>query len=167
MGPTELSYPELAESFLTKIKENRLCVLATSKDNYVRAGSMGYASNGFDLYCFSGVNTRKCRQIEANSNVAIVIQNLQLEGTASIGKHPLEEPEFLKIYKASYPDSFDAHSKRYFEASTDMRVIKIKVNRGTAFIPQDPPILQILDLKSKKAYLIDANYPEDTPVYKG
>lgn len=161
------SYAELRESFTQKIKSKNLCVLATSKDDYVRAGTMGYASSGLEVYCFSGVRTRKYTQIEANPNVAVVIGNLQLEGRAFLGKHPFEEPEFLAIYREAYPNQFEAHSKRYFEASKDMRVIKISPTKITAFIPGDPAILQILDTENEKVHIINAHDPEDTPVYKG
>lgn len=164
---TAPSYLELEDSFTQRIKSKNLCVLATSKDDNVRAGTMGYASDALDIYCFSGVKTRKYTQIIANPNVAVVIGNLQIEGTASLGKHPFDEPEFLDIYREAYPEQFEIHSKRYFEASEDMRVIKITPAKITAFIPEDPAILQILDVENKKVHIINAHDPEDTPVYKG
>ena len=74
-------------------------VLATSENDNVTARRMRMIPDGLTLYCWGIQNSRKHKQISVNPKVAAVIGFIQVDGFASLKKHPREEPEFLEIYK--------------------------------------------------------------------
>ena len=101
MSQVELPYEDTKESVINSLQKQSLGVLATSKEDIVRAGMMRIISQGLKVYCFTDMNSRKYNQIQTNPNVAIVAKNIQIEGKAILKGTPADEASFLEAYKES------------------------------------------------------------------
>ena len=74
------------------IKNKNTCVIATCSENKPRASTVNYVSDGFTLYIITSAKSIKCRNIKANPNVSLAIDDqgrreracLQAEGVAEI-----------------------------------------------------------------------------------
>jgi general stress protein 26 len=168
MSQINISYDEMKKTMLDELSKSQLLVLATSQDAYVRAGNMRFIHDDLTLYRYTGNRSRKYTQIKSNPRIAVVISNIQIEGTARLLKHPLDEPKFLEIYKKTHTDAYERHLTRYFKGSKDMRVIEITPKRITTFnAPSLParPYLDIMICSEEKAYRIDAIDLSESTVY--
>jgi len=74
------------------IQDKNVCVIATCFKNESRASTVNYVSDGFTLYIVTSGKSIKCRNIKANHNVSVAIDDqgrkeracLQAEGIAEI-----------------------------------------------------------------------------------
>lgn len=96
------------ESFLAS---KHAIVLATSEGDRVTARTVTFASRGTDVYFLSLAGNTKCRQIEANPNVALCRDHVQIEGTAEIlGRAGSEEnADVAAVFRAKYGDDYERH----------------------------------------------------------
>ncbi|GAI79232.1 unnamed protein product, partial [marine sediment metagenome] len=65
MSPTTISYDELKQEFTQQLQKTEHGVLATSDGNYVTAREMMILSDGIKIWCFTGENSRKFKQMQA------------------------------------------------------------------------------------------------------
>lgn len=85
-------------------------VLSTSCDNRVTSRTMSFVIFDNKFYCQTDKNFLKYQQIQSNPNVALCVDNIQIEGIAkNIGK-PLENEKFIKIFKKDYRASYEIYS---------------------------------------------------------
>jgi general stress protein 26 len=103
MSQVWLPFEDTKELMIRSLQKHSLGVLPTSKGDMVRAGMMRIISKGLKVYCFTDMNSRKYKQIESNPNVALVVQNIQIEGQAALKGKPANEASFLEAYKESLP----------------------------------------------------------------
>jgi len=74
------------------IQDKNICVIATCFENKPRVSTVNYIPDGFTLYIVTSGKSIKCKNIKANPNVSIVIDDqgrqekacLQAEGVAEI-----------------------------------------------------------------------------------
>ena len=127
------SYEELEREMIKELNKlgaegiYKRGILATSENNFVTARRMGLIPDGLTIYCWTQKNTRKYNQIKANPNVAVVVGFIQIEGKASIKKHPKDEPEFLEVYKKQNPERYAGSVSHWHEV--DYVLIEIAPNR--------------------------------------
>ncbi|NHJ84421.1 MAG: pyridoxamine 5'-phosphate oxidase family protein [Asgard group archaeon] len=57
-------------------------ILATSLDDRVTARTVSFVNNDFDIYFLTWNHNKKVIQLNNNSNVALCLQNVQIEGEA-------------------------------------------------------------------------------------
>jgi general stress protein 26 len=133
MRQVEVSYDELEQEFikeLSKLGSEGLYqrgVLATSHDGYVTARRMRLIPDGLNVYCWTTRHARKHKQILANPNVALVVGFIQIEGVASVKGHPMDEDEFLELYKTSLPEAYESSIRDWRDF--DQVVIKVTPKR--------------------------------------
>ena len=181
MSQHEIDYNELEQEFkdsLTDLGREDLgterSILATSIDNRTTARRMRLLSDGFTLYGWTNLYTRKAHQIMTNPKVSVVVDYLQIDGTASLKGHPTENQEFLKVIKRKLPHRYDSLVGNW-GSKDDRVVIEVNPSRIALWKYDDPELgivggLYILDLFGKKAYRLDydsitAN-DEDAPAYR-
>lgn len=173
MSIIEASYKEMEQEMVEELLKYRIGFLATSEKDNVRVGNMFIVTEGLTIYCFTWLETRKYRQMEANPNVAFAIGNLQVEGVVSLREHPQDVPEFLQAYREKQPAAYERRSKTYFARSDpDVRVIEITPTRICRYrannrykIPES--LFDVLDITKGEAYSVktmDYFYAR-TPVY--
>jgi nitroimidazol reductase NimA-like FMN-containing flavoprotein (pyridoxamine 5'-phosphate oxidase superfamily) len=112
--------------------------MATSKQDNPRAASVLYAHDGFNIIVHTIAGTAKVRTVEANPNVALVIDDqaqegwgqmktLQYLGKAEIIKNSEEQQKAAELYVQRFP-----MVKRYLTPeglATDQVLIKITPER--------------------------------------
>jgi len=85
----------MSETIKQKIKQyigsKDICVIATCSENKPRASTVNYVADGFTLYIITSGKSTKVRNIRANPNVSVAIDDqgktkvcLQAEGIAEI-----------------------------------------------------------------------------------
>ena len=108
----------------------------------------------------------------ANPNVGVADRNLQLEGTAVLKGHPLddENSDFIEAYKTNQPENFERTSNRQFKRSRpEFRVIEIYPKRitllkmGSRFEENEA---YILDVVNEKAYRFQGNSNFESKAYQ-
>ena len=94
-------------------------VLSTSANNKVSSRMMSVVHHEGVFYFQTDRTMRKYWQISENPNVALCIDNIQIEGRADGAGRPLEHPVFAGIFKDCFKGSYDAYSamenERVFE----------------------------------------------------
>jgi len=155
MSPTALSYDELREEFTQQLQAAQHGVLATSDGDYVAAREMMLLSDGIKIWCFTGNKTRKYKQMEMNKNVALSINNLQIEGTVTLKGHPLDEENsgFIRMFKERHPEAYKFWGTIFENPNfSDARVLEIIPKKLTAYKTANNDIhLAILNVVTEKA----------------
>jgi general stress protein 26 len=160
MKQQEIPYDVLEQEFIDELSKLGTAgiyqrgILATSSDDYVTARRMWFTPSGLTLYCLSTANMRKCDQIKANPNVAVVVGFVQYEGVASLMGHPLDEgnENYIESYKEKQPEKYESYKHNFVNQSFEIELIKIVPKRITlrTFKPDDG--LDVLDVVNGKAY---------------
>lgn len=102
-------------------------VLSTSCDNRVTSRTMSFVIFDNKFYCQTDKNFLKYQQIQSNPNVALCVDNIQIEGIAkNIGK-PLENEKFINIFKKHYRASYEIYSFLENEILLEIEPTFIKV----------------------------------------
>jgi general stress protein 26 len=183
MRQVEIPYEELKQEFikeLSKLGSEGLYqrgILATSKGDHVTARRMRLISDGLTIYCYADLGTRKCKQIMANPNVAVVAGFVQIEGVASLKGHPFDEPEFIRAYKESQPEFYEKWSARQPpKHKRNLVVIEVVPKRIALSKYADPASgieegLYVLNVEKGKAHrIVDfmslESGPLDAPAYR-
>lgn len=107
---------KLAEKFL---KSHIYCTIATCTSSIPHAAVVMYASEGLDIYFFTGKSTKKLKNIKQNPNIAVVVegkrflffpQAIEIQGRAEIlsGK---DEEIAKKLYFSRMKPEFIAAKK--------------------------------------------------------
>jgi len=136
MKQVEIPYEALKQDFINELSKlgseglHQRGILATSDGDYVTARRMRFVSNGLTVYCYTDRGTRKCKQIKANPNVAVVAGFIQIEGVASFKGHPFDETEFLKVYQETQHEAYESwRAGPYVTHERDMVLIEVVPKR--------------------------------------
>jgi len=109
----EVNLEEVKEYVLKKLEKNHIAVLAScGSDMRVSARSMSIVHDGLTIWFQSDSRYLKAAQIRENPNVAIVIENIQIEGVArNVGHSSLESSRwFCEEFKRVHPGSYEAYT---------------------------------------------------------
>ena len=154
-----ISYEKLEQEMIKEISKlgaegiAQRGVLATSENNHVTSRRMRFIPDGLKLYGWTTLHSRKHKQILANPNVSICVGFVQIDGTASMKKHPMDEPNFLKLYKALLPEAYERSVSNWREA--DQEVIEVIPKRIALYNIQGDehgPYLDVLNVVKREAY---------------
>lgn len=106
------NFQELKNYVYNFLENNKLIVLATSSNNLVSARTMSYIVIDEKILFQTDSNYTKAKQIKDNPNVALCIDNIQIEGIANILGHPfnIENKDFLDKYKKIHNSSYTKYS---------------------------------------------------------
>lgn len=120
------NYPDKIQSFLSDFGKGRKMVLSTSENDKVSSRMMSVVQiNGF-FYFQTDINLRKYHQLMANNNVALCIDNIQIEGVCKEVGHPLEAPDFSSLFRECFKGSFDAYTSLKNERLFEVRPLYIE-----------------------------------------
>jgi len=153
--PLVLSYEELKKEILEQLHKAKIGSLATAEGDDVTVRQMAIIPEGLTIFCFTGVQTRKYKQIVANPNVALAIGNMQIEGTASLKGRTSDEANvwFLKRFEALFPELYGKFFRQLVEdPETTERLIEIRPKRIALYAPA---CLDVLHIGEKKAVRYD------------
>ena len=97
-------------AFLIEFGQGRKMVFSTSENNRVSSRMMSVIQFDGIFYFQTDITMKKYRQIKANRNVALCIDNIQIEGICEEKGRPLDNSQFCDIYQKCFRGSFDAYS---------------------------------------------------------
>jgi general stress protein 26 len=154
MAQTEIPYEELKQEIIEELKQQRTGVLATSDGEDVTARSMLLFSDGLTIYCFTDKDSRKFKQMSVNPKVSVAAGSLQIDGTATLKGHLLDEENarFIEIHKEQNPEYFKITESAFFPIQS-VRVIEITPKRIGKWIRGGK--LDILNISTRKAYRLE------------
>lgn len=96
--------------FWTEFGPAKKMVLSTAANNVVSSRMMSVIHLENKLYFQTDCNLPKYQQLQKNSNVALCIDNIQIQGKCYEIGHPLQHDEFAACYKKYFPSSFERYS---------------------------------------------------------
>lgn len=143
-----LDYDVVKEDIFHALKDNLSIVLATSSNNRVTAREVYFASNGFTIYFITSKAYEKYKQIEKNSNVALCINNIQMEGVARIKGHPNlpENRDELNTCLSKSKEAFEKFIKYKNTVLIEIQVSRVEIWKNNS--------REYLDIEKGKAYKI-------------
>lgn len=150
-------YEEKLQELFEQFKVATKFVVATSKENRVTARTMSCICVDGAIYFQTDNRFLKYNQLLANPQVALCINNIQIEGIASILGKPLDAKNlfFAKLFEQYYKSSFDSYTALETEV-----LIQVDPTRITVWeYEEDMPIRIIFDLVNKE-------YLEEPYLYK-
>ena len=153
MEPTTLDYEELKQEIIQQLEKSRFGVLATAEGNFVTARQMMLICDGLKVSLLTTNWNRKYKQISANKNVALAINNIQIEGVASI-KGRTSDPEnagFLKAFEELFPELYKLYRDFCNEPDTIYHVIEVIPTRIALFYGGPEVHLDVLNVGENSA----------------
>lgn len=142
MNSFELKKEEIFSNF----GYSKNMVLSTSYQDKVTSRMMSVIIFDGEIYFQTDKNFRKYSQIKNNPNVSLCCDNISVEGVCTeIGK-PLDNNEFIKLYKKHYNYSFQQYSSLNNE-----RLFKVTPTYIQMWTYENSkPYIEILDFISKE-----------------
>ena len=141
MNKYELKLNEIFE----QLQDHGKLVLATTDNNKVSARKMSFIIHDQCFYFQTDINFRKCKDLEINNNVALCIDNIQIEGICKKLSHPLENEMFKTLFKKYYPSSFESYTNLSTEC---LFVIEPTFIQRWNYI-DNVAVIEKLDIKNK------------------
>ena len=150
-----IDYNKLEKETFDNLDKKKHIVLATCLNDEPTARTVSYIILDNKIYFQTDIKFDKCMQIEENNNVALCLDNYQIEGTAKILEHPLNEKNerFLNKFKQVHENSFKEYSTLEDEVVIEINPIFIKI---WIYIDNKPYIeyLNIVDkVATRESYL--------------
>lgn len=112
-------FDEKVKLFFEAIGKSAKMVLATSLNDIVSARTMSVIIHNGGFYFQTDIFLRKYNQIIQNENVALCVDNIQIEGICKELGAPKDHKDFCEHFKKAFPGSFQAYSmlenERVFE----------------------------------------------------
>jgi uncharacterized pyridoxamine 5'-phosphate oxidase family protein len=123
--------------------------LATCDGGKPTVRTMSFIVTGGKLYFQTGTDLEKYRQIEANKNVAVSFENIQIDGTAAILGRSRDNPALMEEYRKSYKNSYDTYSHLDKEM-----LIEVNVEKATRweYDADGKPYRLFIDSETKTAW---------------
>lgn len=138
-------YSELS-NFYNGFGSYKTMVLSTSLDDRVTSRTMSIVLINGIFYFQTDRNFEKCRQIENNPNISLCIDNIKIEGICSEIGAPVDNFEFIKVYKNCFPNSYKLYSLLDTEVLYEIKPVLIK----KWIYENGYPYTETFDLKNKE-----------------
>ena len=103
-------FSEKLRSFFADFGKARKMVLSTSAKDKVSSRMMSVVQIDGKFYFQTDKKLRKYRQISVNQNVALCIDNIQIEGVCKEIGSPLDNDVFCNAFRECYKGSYDAYT---------------------------------------------------------
>ena len=104
------TFSEKYKAFLSDFGKARKMVLSTSENDIVSSRMMSVIQMNGTFYFQTDCTFRKYRQLSGNRNVALCIDNIQIEGISEELGHPLDNADFCRQFEECFKGSFDAYT---------------------------------------------------------
>lgn len=129
-------------TLLSDFGKGRKMVLSTAENNRVSSRMMSVVQIDGVFYFQTDLTLNKYRQISSNPNVALCIDNIQIEGTCEEIGHPLDNDLFCNAFKECFKGSYDAYTSLKNE-----RLFAVKPTFVERWIYKDGiPYIEIFDI---------------------
>jgi uncharacterized pyridoxamine 5'-phosphate oxidase family protein len=145
----ELNYQSELEKIYTHIGESKIMALATSSQNYPTVRLMSCIIYQNKIFFQTGTDLIKYKQICENNNVALCVDNIQIEGIANTlgGINDRQNSEIMDMYKKHYKNSYETYEHNETEVLIEIilkKIIKWDYENGK-------PYRVFIDIDNKQA----------------
>ncbi len=146
----EIKYDLMEKEIFNLLGDKKIMVLATSSNQRVTARNMSCIVMNKKIYFQTDKTFLKYQQIIQNPNIALCIENIQIEGVANIKKHPFDEEnkEFKTNFEKHFKSSYNTYSRMKNEIVIEVQPVFITLWKYV----KEQPSRNFLDIKNKKAY---------------
>lgn len=114
-----MSFQEEYAKFMQSFGKAKTMVLSTALEDKVSSRMMSIIRINDKFYFQTDKNFRKYKQIKENPNVAVCIDNMQIEGHCKEIGRPMDYTEFDNLYREYFYNSHERYSaldkERLFE----------------------------------------------------
>lgn len=139
-------YQEKYHAFLSEFGKGRKMVLSTSLNDRVSSRMMSVVLIKGLFYFQTDVTLGKYRQLKGNSNVALCIDNIQIEGVCMEIGHPMDNDAFCKHFQQCFKGSYDAYT-----ALKNERLFVVKPTFVERWVYKDGvPFIERFDTEAEK-----------------
>ena len=133
-------------AFLLEFGKGRKMVLSTSENNRVSSRMMSVVQIDGVFYFQTDITFHKYHYIVNNPNVALCIDNIQIEGVCEELGHPLQFAHFCDVFQECFKGSYDAYSSLENE-----RLFAVKPMYVERWIYEDGvPYIETFDIKTQE-----------------
>ena len=144
------TFSDKYKSFLSDFGKGRKMVLSTSENNRVSSRMMSVVQIDGIFYFQTDMTFKKYRQILSNHNVALCIDNIQIEGICEEIGPPLQCTHFCDIFQECFKGSYDAYTSLKNERLFTVTPIYIE-----RWIYDDGiPYIETFDIKTQEHRII-------------
>jgi len=157
----ELDYAQVKNEIIEHLNDTNHLVLATSSNDRVTARTVDFANDGLTLFFMTWEYNKKVRQIKENPQVAMCINEIQIEGKAEILGKPTKgsNAAYIDILRKKFSDLFiDTFTN--IPTIVLVRIIPTKIVRFCKI--ENRFHFQKLDIANEKAFqmrLEDKSHP--------
>lgn len=135
-----------ADEFYCEFGKGKHMVLSTAEGNKVFSRMMSIVQMDGIFYFQTDLTLRKYSQLINNNNVALCIDNIQIEGQSREIGHPLKNVAFCCAYRDCFKGSFEAYSSLKNERLFEVKPLKIE-----RWVYEDRnPYIEILDFENRQ-----------------
>lgn len=152
-----MQFEEKYAMFWQEFGTGKKMVLSTALENKVTSRMMSIVALDGRLYFQTDRNFRKYAQLKENPNVALCIDNIQLEGHCEEIGHPFENTDFCKSYEQCFESSF----RRYTGLSEEGLFVVIPDFIERWRYIEGEPYMEIFDVQTK-SYRLEKYVTERT-----
>ncbi|AIY83592.1 pyridoxamine 5'-phosphate oxidase family protein [Clostridium baratii str. Sullivan] len=145
-----LDFLSSVNDFFNNIGPSKTMVLSTTNNETVSSRNMSIIINNNKFYFQTALEFRKCEDIKKNKNVALCLNNIQIEGkvTNIFSLYDDEAKDFKNLYKEHNKSSYDAYSKLMGNRIFEVTPTKI----STYNYDGDDVYLEFIDFINKTSY---------------
>lgn len=133
------------EKFLSDFGKGRKMVLSTSENDIVSSRMMSVVLIDGMFYFQTDITFKKYRQLSSNRNVALCIDNIQIEGICEEIGHPLDNAPFCGRFQECFKGSYDAYTSLKNERLFAVRPTYIE----RWIYKEGAPYIEIFDIKAE------------------
>ena len=158
----ELDFNKFKNEIIGTLNENRHIVVATAASDRVSARTVSFANDGLTIYFISWDHNLKINQIKQNDNIALCLNNIQIEGKATFIQRPTEDKDLMleNIYRKKFSEQF----VKTFFGIPDLITVKVNPKRIVKFENLNNRFfLQHMNFDKKSVYQMrveDKKHPE-------
>ena len=98
------------EKILSTISQKGFAVLSTSNGNHVTSRTMSVVTFDGKIAFQTSESMRKYKQIQENENVALCVNEIQIEGIANDKGNAGEHAKFVSLFKEKHPGSYETYT---------------------------------------------------------
>jgi hypothetical protein len=138
-------FSQRLREFFFEFGKGRKMVLSTSENYSVSARMMSVVQINGEFYFQTDRKLRKYRQLSANRNAALCIDNIQIEGICEELGCPLDNAAFSEAFRECFRGSFDAYTALENER---LFVLRPKYIQRWIYI-ENVPYIETFDINSQ------------------
>ncbi len=138
-------FHEKYQAFLSEFGKGRKMVLSTSLNDRVSSRTMSVVLIKGLFYFQTDVTFSKYQQLKSNPNVALCIDNIQIEGVCMEIGHPMDNDAFCEHFQQCFKGSYDAYT-----ALENERLFAVKPTYIERWVYQDGvPYIESFDVEAQ------------------